>query len=72
MKDLSIMNKTHPIRAARQQAGMTQQALADALKTTKGAVSAWEVWRAQPKPDHALHLSRILPLTLEQIYASAA
>lgn len=51
---------------------MTQQALADVLKTTKSAVSAWEVWRAQPKPEHAMHLSKVLPITLDQIYASAA
>lgn len=66
------MSKTHPIRTARQDAGMTQQALADVLKTTKSAVSAWEVWRAQPKPEHAMHLSKVLPITLDQIYASAA
>lgn len=51
---------------------MTQQALADVLKTTKAAVSAWEVWRAQPKPEHAMHLAKVLPITLDQIYASAA
>ncbi|MBQ3301668.1 MAG: helix-turn-helix transcriptional regulator, partial [Eggerthellaceae bacterium] len=64
-----MKQKTHPIRAARQRHGLSQQELADAIGTTKGAVSSWEIGKAMPRPDTAKCLITKFPgLTVEKIY----
>ena len=64
-----MQNKPNPIRAARAKAKLTQERLARAVGTTKGAVSSWESGRHSPSPSAALKLCKALPsLSLEKVY----
>lgn len=64
-----VTKSTNSIRAARQQKGLTQQALAEAVGVKKATVSGWECGEYEPSPRTAIALTRLLPgLKFEHIY----
>ena len=54
------MNTAEAIKAAREQAGMTQEALAERLDVSRQAVSKWEMGLSSPSPENLALLSEIL------------
>jgi DNA-binding XRE family transcriptional regulator len=56
-----MMNAHQVIRRARQQLGLSQEALARALNATKGAVQHWERGRNSPDLARLLALHRLCP-----------
>lgn len=64
-----MSTRIHPIRLAREAAGLTQQELADLVGVSGAAVSAWERFVADPSPTIATRCCSHLPtLTLDAIY----
>ena len=56
----NTLNLATKIKKARQEAGYSQQKLAEALKLSNKTISAWEVGRAQP---HIRTLKKIAEVT---------
>ncbi len=54
------MSKADQIREAREQAGMTQEALAERLGVSRQAVSKWEMGNAEPSLENLRALTEIL------------
>lgn len=54
------MNKADQIREAREQAGMTQETLAERLGVSRQAVSKWEMGNAEPSLENLSALAEIL------------
>jgi len=54
------LNKADQIREAREQAGMTQEALAEKLDVSRQAVSKWELGNAEPSLENLNALSQVL------------
>ena len=54
------MNKADQIREAREQAGMTQETLAERLGVSRQAVSKWELGNAEPSLENLSALAEIL------------
>lgn len=62
----------HPIRAARQKRRLSQAALADKVGVQKAAVSKWEKGAGFPQPGVGKRVAKVLGITLDSVYASAA
>lgn len=58
------MNTAEIIKAAREQAGMTQEQLAEHLNISRQAVSKWEMGLSAPSPENLTLLSEILNVDL--------
>ena len=56
-----------PLRAARAYAGMTQQAVAEALGCSRETIRAYEEYRAYPTSKTILKLLALYGLTFDQI-----
>lgn len=54
------MNKADQIREAREQAGMTQETLAERLGVSRQAVSKWEMGASEPSLENLHALSQVL------------
>lgn len=57
------------IATARKNAGLTQQALADAIGVSRAAVANWETGFSRPEVENAKALGKALGLTLDEIFA---
>lgn len=60
------------IRTKREDAGLSQEELATAMKVTQQTVSRWETGESNPKPPHFIGLSKQLGVPMEEIVASMA
>lgn len=56
------------IVGARRSKGMTQQELADLLKTTRSTVAMWESGESFPRADKLPQLARILGCTIDDLF----
>ena len=54
------------IKQGREQAGLTQEALAEAVGVSRQAVSKWEADRARPTADKLAYLSERLAIPAEE------
>ena len=54
------MNTAEAIKAAREQAGLTQEALAERLDVNRQAVSKWEMGLSIPSPENLQILVHVL------------
>lgn len=57
------------IATARKNAGMTQQALSEAIGVSRAAIANWEGGHARPEVDNAKALGKVLGLTLDEIFS---
>jgi transcriptional regulator with XRE-family HTH domain len=55
------------IKEAREKSGMSQQALADALNITQGAISQWEKGDSAPRANKLVQLAQILGCTVDEL-----
>ena len=53
------MVKTHPLRAYRKKAGLSQEELAETLCVGKSAVSKWEAGTRSPRPNVMVRIGSI-------------
>lgn len=60
------------IKAARKQAGLTQQELADKLKVSYVGVSQWESGRRNPKQQTLSHIAEVLDIPLSSLIGAHA
>jgi transcriptional regulator with XRE-family HTH domain len=58
-----------PMREARQNAGLSQQGLADRLGVHQPDVARWESGRVMPRVDTALRLAAALGTTVEALWS---
>lgn len=58
------------VSAARKEAGLTQQQLAEQLGVSRSAVANWESGVGRPDIKSAMAIRRVLGLTLDQIYGA--
>ena len=56
------------IVGARRSKGMTQQELADLLKTTRSTVAMWESGESFPRADKLPQIARILGCTIDDLF----
>lgn len=61
----------HPILSARQDKGLSQDALAKLVGVSKASVCKWEQGKAYPEPRTAFRVAKALRVRLEDVYASA-
>ena len=62
------MSLAEKIYQARKKAGLSQEALADALGVTRQAVSKWETGKSSPRSDKLPLLAQILGVEVGQLY----
>lgn len=59
------------LRPARIRAGMTLQAVADAMGVTRQAINQWETGVRWPAPDKMPQLAEVLSCTIDELYGRA-
>lgn len=62
---------TNPIRVARKRRGLSQEALAEKLGSTKATVSKWERGATYPEPATAFRIASMLKIRFEDIFEKA-
>lgn len=56
------------LKLLREQTGLTQQGLAQALGVEQSTVSMWETGNSSPRADKLPELARILKCTIDELY----
>lgn len=69
-RDQSPRNTVHPLRIARQRAGLSLSQVGERVGVSKATVSKWELDQMYPRPGQAAAILAMFPeLSMAQIYA---